>query len=51
MTNAAVQQKAMGEAVGVFPWRAKQRNHLSFNKGDRITVREKQVCGFNGIKI
>lgn len=42
VTNAAVQQKAMGEAVGVFPWRAKQRNHLSFNKGDRITVREKQ---------
>ncbi|XP_071543645.1 intersectin-1-like isoform X3 [Panulirus ornatus] len=42
VSTAGAQQKSMGEAVGVFPWRAKQRNHLSFNKGDRITVREKQ---------
>ncbi|KAK7066311.1 Intersectin 1 (SH3 domain protein) [Halocaridina rubra] len=38
----ALQQKSIGEAVGIFPWRAKQNNHLSFNKGDRITVREQQ---------
>ncbi|XP_045103343.1 intersectin-2-like isoform X17 [Portunus trituberculatus] len=40
--NVGVQQSVIGEAVAVFPWRAKQRNHLSFNKGDRITVREQQ---------
>ncbi|KAK3893529.1 hypothetical protein Pcinc_002655 [Petrolisthes cinctipes] len=38
----ANQQNVLGEAVAVFPWRAKQRNHLSFNKADRIIVREQQ---------
>ncbi|XP_063874281.1 intersectin-2-like isoform X16 [Scylla paramamosain] len=40
--SVGVQQSVIGEALAVFPWRAKQRNHLSFNKGDRITVREQQ---------
>nr|XP_053636115.1 intersectin-1-like [Cherax quadricarinatus] len=40
--GGGMQEKTMGEAVAVFPWRAKQNNHLSFNKGDRISVREKQ---------
>ncbi|XP_068201300.1 intersectin-1-like [Palaemon carinicauda] len=41
-TAQPVSHQALGEAVGIFPWRAKQNNHLSFNKGDRITVREQQ---------
>ncbi|XP_066975772.1 intersectin-1-like isoform X18 [Macrobrachium rosenbergii] len=42
VTAQTASHKALGEAVGIFPWRAKQNNHLSFNKGDRITVREQQ---------
>ncbi|XP_063598046.1 intersectin-1-like isoform X10 [Penaeus indicus] len=42
IVSAPAEQKKLGEAVGVFPWRAKQNNHLSFNKGDRIVVREQQ---------
>ncbi|CAL4061181.1 unnamed protein product, partial [Meganyctiphanes norvegica] len=40
--STAVVQQTLGEALGIFPWRAKQNNHLSFNKGDRIVVREQQ---------
>ncbi|XP_064117346.1 intersectin-1-like isoform X7 [Macrobrachium nipponense] len=42
VTAQTASHKVLGEAVGIFPWRAKQNNHLSFNKGDRITVREQQ---------
>ncbi|XP_069975866.1 intersectin-1-like isoform X2 [Penaeus vannamei] len=42
IVSVPAEQKKLGEALGVFPWRAKQNNHLSFNKGDRIVVREQQ---------
>lgn len=31
------------QAQALYPWRAKKDNHLSFNKGDIITVKEQQV--------
>ncbi|GAB6032532.1 hypothetical protein CHUAL_011425 [Chamberlinius hualienensis] len=30
------------QAQALYPWRAKKENHLSFNKGDVITIKEQQ---------
>lgn len=30
------------QAQALFPWRAKKENHLTFNKGDVITIKEQQ---------
>lgn len=30
------------QAQALFPWKAKKENHLTFNKGDVITVKEQQ---------
>ncbi|KAG0426335.1 hypothetical protein HPB47_026548 [Ixodes persulcatus] len=36
------------QAQALFPWRAKKENHLSFNKGDVITVKEQQDMWWYG---
>ncbi|CAN7975328.1 unnamed protein product, partial [Ixodes persulcatus] len=36
------------QAQALFPWRAKKENHLSFNKGDIITVKEQQDMWWYG---
>ena len=36
------------QVVALFPWRAKRDNHLSFNKGDVITVLEQQDIWWSG---
>uniref|UniRef100_T1IY47 Intersectin-1 n=1 Tax=Strigamia maritima TaxID=126957 RepID=T1IY47_STRMM len=36
------------QAQALFPWRAKKENHLTFNKGDVITVREQQDMWWYG---
>lgn len=32
----------MLQAQALFPWKAKKENHLTFNKGDVIIVKEQQ---------
>ncbi|XP_064627366.1 intersectin-1-like isoform X4 [Lineus longissimus] len=36
------------QAQAVYPWRAKKDNHLTFNKGDVITVKEQQDIWWSG---
>lgn len=36
------------QAQALFPWRAKKENHLSFNKGDLISVMEQQEMWWYG---
>jgi len=36
------------QAQAVYPWRAKKENHLTFNKGDIITVLEQQDMWWSG---
>ncbi|XP_054706164.1 intersectin-1-like [Uloborus diversus] len=36
------------QAQALFPWKAKKENHLSFNKGDVITVKEQQDMWWYG---
>lgn len=36
------------QAQALFPWKAKKENHLTFNKGDIITVKEQQEMWWFG---
>lgn len=36
------------QAQALFPWRAKKENHLTFNKGDVIVVKEQQDMWWYG---
>ena len=36
------------KAQALYPWRAKKENHLTFNKGDVITVHEQQDMWWSG---
>ncbi|GBM27134.1 Intersectin-1, partial [Araneus ventricosus] len=36
------------QAQALFPWKAKKENHLSFNKGDIINVKEQQDMWWYG---
>ncbi|OWF43900.1 intersectin-1-like isoform X1 [Mizuhopecten yessoensis] len=36
------------QAQALYPWKAKKDNHLSFNKGDIITVKEQQEMWWSG---
>lgn len=36
------------QAQALFPWRAKKENHLTFNKGDIINVKEQQDMWWYG---
>lgn len=36
------------QAQALYPWKAKKENHLSFNKGDIIQVKEQQEMWWSG---
>ncbi|XP_052830492.1 intersectin-1-like [Octopus bimaculoides] len=36
------------QAVALYPWKAKKENHLTFNKGDTIIVKEQQDMWWSG---
>ncbi len=36
------------QAQALYPWRAKKDNHLTFNRGDIIQVREQQDMWWSG---
>lgn len=36
------------QAQALYPWRAKKDNHLTFNKGDIISVQEQQEMWWSG---
>ena len=36
------------QAQALYPWKAKKENHLTFNKGDIILVREQQDMWWSG---
>ena len=36
------------QAQALYPWKAKKENHLTFNKGDIISVREQQDMWWSG---
>lgn len=36
------------QAQALFPWKAKKENHLTFNKGDIINVKEQQDMWWYG---
>ena len=36
------------QVQALYPWRAKKDNHLTFDKGDMITVKEQQDMWWSG---
>lgn len=36
------------QAQALYPWKAKKDNHLTFNKGDVILVKEQQEMWWSG---